>query len=68
MKAYSLARTQMAVWTFLVAGALAFLFLVTWNENTISSGVLVLLGISFGTTLIAATADRAAPRPEGLTQ
>jgi hypothetical protein len=61
MKAYSLARTQMAVWTFLVAGALAFLFLVTWNENTISTGVLVLIGISFGTTLMAATADRVSP-------
>jgi hypothetical protein len=60
-KAYSLARTQMAVWTFLVGGALVFLFLVTWNENTLSSGVLVLIGISFGTTLMAATADKAPP-------
>jgi hypothetical protein len=67
MKAYSLARTQMAVWTFLVAGALAFLFLVTWNENTISSGVLVLLGISFGTTLMAATADQVSPTPAEVT-
>jgi hypothetical protein len=56
-KAYSLARTQMAVWTFLVAGALAFIFLVTWNENTLSAGILGLIGISFGTTLLAATAD-----------
>jgi hypothetical protein len=67
MKAYSLARTQMAVWTFLVAGALAFLFLVTWNENTISSGVLVLIGISFGTTLMAATADKSLPTPAEVT-
>src|SRR5260370_4155172 len=67
MKAYSLARTQMAVWTFLVAGALAFLFLVTWNENTISSEVLVLLGISFGTTLMAATADQVSPTPAEVT-
>jgi hypothetical protein len=67
MKAYSLARTQMAFWTFLVSGALAFLFLVTWNENTISSGVLVLIGISFGTTLMAATADRVAPTATDVT-
>ena len=60
-KAFSLARTQMAVWTFLVAGALAFLFMVTWNENNLSTGILVLLGLSFGTTLLAATADRASP-------
>lgn len=66
-KAYSLARTQMAFWTFLVSGALAFLFLVTWNENTISTGVLVLLGISFGTTLMASVADQASPTPADIT-
>jgi len=63
-KAYSLARTQMALWTFLVAGALVFIFLVTWNENTITSGVLVLIGISSGTTLLAATADGTSPAPQ----
>jgi hypothetical protein len=67
-KAYSLARTQMAVWTFLVAGALAFLFMVTWNENTISSGVLVLIGISFGTTLLAATAEGVPPTAADVTR
>jgi hypothetical protein len=63
-KSFSLARTQMAMWTFLVAGALAFIFLVTWNENTLSSGVLVLIGISSGTTLLAATADGTNPVPQ----
>src|SRR6266849_1470784 len=62
-KAYSLARTQMALWTFLVAGALVFIFLVTWIENTITAGVLTLIGISFGTTLLAATADGTQPTP-----
>jgi hypothetical protein len=62
-KAYSLARTQMALWTFLVAGALVFIFLVTWNENTINSGVLTLMGLSFGTTLLAATADATKTAP-----
>ncbi|HME10604.1 MAG TPA: hypothetical protein VKG25_26350 [Bryobacteraceae bacterium] len=57
MKAYSLARTQMAIWTFLVAGALAFIFMVTWNENTVSPGILVLLGVSFGTTILASVVD-----------
>jgi hypothetical protein len=60
-KAYSLARTQMAVWTFLVVGMLVFIFLVTWN-GALSSGTLVLLGISFSTTLLAATAERT-PKP-----
>jgi hypothetical protein len=66
MKAYSLAQTQMAVWTFLVAGALAFLFLVTWNENTISSGVLVLIGISFGTTLMPTLLTASDVRPSSI--
>jgi hypothetical protein len=60
-KAYSLARTQMAVWTFLVVGMLVFIFLVTWN-GALSSGALVLVGISFSTTLLAATAERP-PKP-----
>ncbi len=63
-KAYSLARTQMAIWTFLVAAALVFIFMVTWNENVITSGVLVLIGISFGTTLLAAVADGTEPVPQ----
>jgi hypothetical protein len=63
-KSYSLARTQMALWTFLVAGALAFIFLVTWNENTVTAGVLVLIGISSGTTLLAAVADGTQPAPQ----
>jgi hypothetical protein len=63
-KAYSLARTQMALWTFLVAGGLAFIFMVTWNENVVTNGVLVLIGISFGTTLLASVADGTQPVPQ----
>ncbi len=63
-KSYSLARTQMALWTFIVAGALVFIFMVTWNQNSITSGVLVLLGVSFGTTLLAAVSDGSQPTPQ----
>jgi len=63
-KAFSLARTQMALWTLIVAASLAFIFMVTWNENTITNGVLVLIGISSGTTLLAAVADGTAPDPQ----
>lgn len=63
-KSYSLARTQMALWTFIVAAAMVFIFMVTWNENSISSGVLVLLGVSFGTTLLAAVSDGTNPTPQ----
>lgn len=63
-KSYSLARTQMALWTFIVAAAMVFIFMVTWDENSISSGVLVLLGVSFGTTLLAAVSDGTNPTPQ----
>ena len=62
-KAFSLGKTQMALWTFAVAPALAFIFLVTWNASAISPGVLVLMGISFGTTLMSAVADDKTPVP-----
>jgi hypothetical protein len=55
--AYSLGRVQMAGWTILIAASLAFLFMVTWNENVIPTGALVLMGISFGSSLLAAQAD-----------
>jgi hypothetical protein len=63
-KSYSLARTQMALWTLIVAGALVFIFMVTWNQNSITSGVLILLGVSFGTTLLAAVSDGSQPTPQ----
>jgi hypothetical protein len=63
-KSYSLARTQMALWTFIVAAAMVFIFMVTWDENSISSGVLILLGVSFGTTLLAAVSDGTNPTPQ----
>jgi hypothetical protein len=63
-KAYSLARTQMALWTFIVSAAMVFIFMVTWNENSISSGVLALLGVSFATTLLAAVSDGSEPAPQ----
>lgn len=60
-KQYSLGRTQMAVWTFVIAPALAFIFMVTWNAGAITNGVLVLMGISFSTTLLAAVKDDSTP-------
>ena len=56
MKTYSLAKTSMAMWTFIVAAALVFIFVVTANENSLSPGALMLIGISFGTTALAGPA------------
>jgi len=56
-KAFSLGRTQMAAWTFIIAPALAFIFMVTWHAGAISNGTLILVGISFVTTLLASAQD-----------
>ncbi len=56
-KAYSLARCQMAFWFFLIAPTFALVFLTTWSLDSISPGVLALMGISAGTGLAAAVVD-----------
>ena len=48
---YSLAVTQMAVWSFLVVIAYTFIFVVTYDQPTINSNILILLGIGTGTAL-----------------
>ena len=50
---FSLARTQMLVWTILVVGSFVFLWAVTGDINTISDSVLILMGISSATALSA---------------
>lgn len=57
-KAYSLARCQMAFWFFLIAIAFALIFMITWDVNSVSQGVLALMGISAGTGLAAAIVDK----------
>ena len=65
----SLARMQMAFWSFLVTAAYLFLFLVTKDANTLTTSVLVLMGISAATAVSAAligqdpTQDRNFNRP-----
>ena len=56
-RAYSLARTQMAAWMFVVAMALCYIWMVTWNEDVLNARVLVLIGIATGTTLGALIVD-----------
>ena len=48
---YSLGRTQMAFWFFLVASSYLFIWAVTGQYNTITSSELILLGISASTAL-----------------
>jgi hypothetical protein len=54
---YSLGRWQMAFWFTLVFSSFVFLFLLTWDYNTISDQALALMGISGGTALAAIAVD-----------
>lgn len=54
---YSLARFQLAFWTFLVIAAYVFIWMVTSELDTITGSVLVLLGIGSGTALGAVMID-----------
>jgi hypothetical protein len=56
-KAYSLGRCQMAFWFFLIAMAFCLIFLITWDVDSISQGVLGLMGISAATGLAGAVVD-----------
>jgi hypothetical protein len=53
LRTYSLARCQMAFWLVLVLPTFIFLWLVTGAYDTLTSSVLVLMGVSAGTTIFA---------------
>lgn len=54
----SLARTQMAIWLFLVMITYVWIWLITDELNTVTPSVLGLMGISAGTYLSAAAIDQ----------
>lgn len=54
---YSLARVQMAFWFFLVVAAWFLLFLVMKDIDTLTTSVLILMGISAGTAVGSAMID-----------
>jgi opacity protein-like surface antigen len=54
---FSLARTQMAFWFFLVICGYVFCWLITKELDTITDSVLALIGIGSGTALGAALID-----------
>ena len=56
-KPYSLARCQMALWFFLIVASFISILIVTSAQDTITSGVLALMGIGAGTALGAAIID-----------
>jgi hypothetical protein len=56
-KTYSLARTQMAIWTLTVIIGYVFIWMVTSDLSSLTSGVLGLMGISAFTGLGSAVVD-----------
>jgi hypothetical protein len=54
---FSIGRTQMAIWFFLVIASYPFLWLITGELGTITGSVLGLMGISAGTALGARIID-----------
>jgi hypothetical protein len=58
---YSLARTQMAIWFFLVVCSWVFLWLLTGTFNSLSNTVLILMGIGAGTALGAEAQNATKP-------
>jgi hypothetical protein len=58
-RAYSLSRTQIAIWTLLVIYAYIFIWIITGEYNTeIPGSILAILGISAGTFATAAAVDK----------
>ena len=67
VRAYSLARTQMAFWFFLVISSFLLIWIVTGQLDTITDSALALIGIGSGTALGAAVVD-ASKRQSAATQ
>lgn len=57
-KSYSLARTQMAFWFFVVVFAYVLIWMIAWDRDTLTPTVLGLAGISAATGLGASVVDR----------
>lgn len=65
-RAFSLSRTQIAVWTLLVVYAYLFIWLITGEYNTeIPRTILAILGIAAGTYATAAAVDKDKERGAG---
>jgi hypothetical protein len=57
LQTYSLGRCQMAFWFVLIFCSFVFLYIITWDYNTISEQAMKLMGISVGTGLAAVAVD-----------
>jgi hypothetical protein len=60
LQAYSLGRSQMAWWLFIVLVSYVTIWLITGNRDTVTSSTLILIGISGATALGAVAIDATA--------
>lgn len=63
LQTYSLGRCQMAFWFVLILCSFVFLYVITWDFNTISQQALELMGISGATALGAVAVDHVKDSP-----
>ena len=56
-QSFSLARCQMAWWFFIIAGSYCYIWLTLNNHDSLTSGVLILTGISAATGLASTAID-----------
>lgn len=54
---FSLSKTQLLLWTMLVVGSFVYIWIITLHLPTIDGSILVLLGISVGTTTVSRQID-----------
>jgi hypothetical protein len=69
-QAYSLGRTQMAWWFFLIIVGFVFIWLISGDQDTITASLLMLMGISSGTALgsrLVDTNGSSTPPPPSVT-
>jgi hypothetical protein len=64
---YSLARTLFVYWISIIVISFGFIYLITWDHNTLTGSVTILLGISASTTLGAVLID-SSRKPDLLNQ
>jgi hypothetical protein len=62
---FSLGRSQMAFWFMVVFATYAFLFVLLWDYNTLTTQSLVLMGLSSATAVFAVAIDAAKETPIG---
>ena len=65
---YSLGRFQMALWFCLILTSFLFIFVVTWDLNSITAESFVLMGISGATALASVAIDQSKDGPPGWVQ